>query len=371
MNSTIPLGDPVDARLPWIRKLHALDAAWGESVAGARLRALQTAGRRLGDALRSGPRVVAARSFDTSFAPYPVRFAFNGATLTTPRGLLLMKNRSILVQVKADGAVRNILFNPTDPLGSAKAPFFDKLAAESPAFLRKRYGAKPTPILDDLARVGLRGEDIDVIAFDHFHVQDLRATLGTAGIPGRFPRALLLAPRVEWADWDDVHPLQAPFYVKEGKRGIDPARVVLTDSDLWLGEGALLLRTPGHSSGNQTLFLHTESGVWGTCENGTSADSWAPTASRIPGLKRAATFFEQDVILNTNTPEFAGQQYTSMMLERSLVDRVQACPEFFQMLPSSEVTWSWLAPHVRPSMVFGGLRSGQVQPRAAVAGVAA
>jgi hypothetical protein len=367
MNKGLMLGEPVDARLPWIRKLHNLDAAWGESVAGNRLKALEQAGRALGEVLRERPQVVAARTFDTSAAPYPIRFAFNGAVLNTPRALLLIQNRALLVQVKADGAVRNILFNPLDPLGAAKAPFFDKLAQQAPAFLRKRYGARPTPILEDLAKVGLKGEDIDVIAYDHFHVQDLRPVLGTAELAGRFPRAILLAPRREWADWDALHPLQAPFYVADGKRGIDPARVVLTDHDLWLGEGALLLRTPGHSSGNQTLFVHTETGVWGTCENGTSADSWAPRASRIPGLKRAAEFFEQDVILNTNTPEFAGDQYTSMMLERAIVDRVRAAPEFVQMLPSSELTWSWLAPHVRPSMVFGGLSSGTIQPRAAQA----
>lgn len=364
--SSIRLGDPLDPRLPWIRRIRELDAAWGETTGGARLRSLERAGRALGDAVRSGGRVVAAQSFDTSLAPYPVRFAFNGATITTPRGLLIMQNRSVLLQVKADGAVRNILFNPTDPIGSSKAPFFAGLASEAPALFRKIYGAKPTRIVEQLAGVGLRPEDIDLIAFDHFHVQDLRPILGTVDQPGRFPNALLLAPRVEWADWGDLHPLQAPFFVADGRDGLDPRRVVLTDSDLSLGEGALLLRTPGHTSGNQTLFLHTDSGVWGTSENGTSADSWAPQHSRIPGLRRAAKFFGQDIILNTNTPELAGHQYTSMVLERAIVDRVKDRPGFCQMMPSSEVTWGWMAPYVRPSMVFGGLSSGRIQPRAAL-----
>ena len=32
----------------------------------------------------------------------------------------------------------------------------------------------------------------------------------------------------------------------------------------------MLIRTPGHTSGNQTLFIHTEQGVWGISENGTA-----------------------------------------------------------------------------------------------------
>jgi glyoxylase-like metal-dependent hydrolase (beta-lactamase superfamily II) len=361
MSPSLRPGAAIDRRLPWVRKLHGLDAAWAESTAGGRHAALLKAGRALGEDLRAGPRVRAVRSFDTSLAPYPVRFAFNGATLTTPGGLLLLHNRSVLVQTVADGGLRNILFNPLDPLGAARAPFFERLAAASPAFLRERYGARPTPILADLARLGLRAEDIDLIAFDHFHVQDLRPTMA------RFPRALLLAPWIEWQDWDQLHPLQAPFYVADGKQGIDLSRVVFTANDLWLGEGLLLLRTPGHSSGNQTLFVYCERGVWGTCENGTIADCWAPKASRIPGLRRAAEFFGHEVILNSNTPELLGHQYDSMMLERTLADRVPDAPEFVQMLPSSEVTPSWLAPHVRPSMRFGGLSCGAVQPRTPLA----
>jgi hypothetical protein len=179
----------------------------------------------------------------------------------------------------------------------------------------------------------------------------------------RFPNAYLLAPRCEWADWDDVHPFQAAWFIADGKKDVPEERVILTDDDLALGDGCLLLRTPGHTSGNQTLFVHAEQGVFGCSENGTAADNWSPSASRIAGLRRFARHQMLEVVLNANTPEMGIEQYTSMTLERTLVDRVAEAPSFVQMFPSSEVTPSLLAPGIRPTWTFGERTSGTVQTR--------
>src|SRR5690606_16995494 len=170
-------------------------------------------------------------------------------------------------------------------------------------------------------------------------------------------------PRREWVDWDDLHPLQSAWFIRDGKRGVPDERVVLTDGDVWLGPGAMLLSTPGHTSGNQTLFVHGEGGVFGCSENGCSADSWSPYESRIPGLRAHARTYGYEVILNANTPERAADQYTSMMLERSLVDRVHGAPEFVQMFPSSEVVPWALCPGVSPSMAFGAMDHGTLKTR--------
>jgi hypothetical protein len=69
-------------------------------------------------------------------------------------------------------------------------------------------------------------------------------------------------------------------------------------------------------------------------------------------------------MLNSNTPELAAEQYSSMLLERAIVDPARENPEFCQMFPSSEVTWSALAPHIRPTLSFAPLHSGQVVPSA-------
>ncbi|HMJ10286.1 MAG TPA: hypothetical protein VK524_02715 [Polyangiaceae bacterium] len=351
------LGGPVDARLPWIRTLHDLDAARGTGATAPRERAVAEAGRRLGDALRSGPKVVSVRTLPTSDAPYPVRFAFNGAT---PGALLIIKNRSLLVQVQVAGTIKNVLFNPTDGPANQRTPFYERLVQGAPEFLIRPFRPRPNRCAQQLAALGLTCADIDVIAFDHFHTQDLRPLLGTDTEPARFPNAYLLAPRVEWLDWDDLPQCQRAWFVPDGKRGVPLERVILTEGDLLLGAGALLLRTPGHTSGNQTLFVHAERGVFGTSENGTSADNWSPRHSRIPGLRRNARLLDLDVIINSNTPELCSEQYISMMLERAVVDRVPERPEFYQMFPSSEVTPHVIAPHIWPSLLFGDMNSGEV-----------
>jgi glyoxylase-like metal-dependent hydrolase (beta-lactamase superfamily II) len=362
--TTLRPGDPVDPRVPWIRKIHDLDAARAKSGAGARQREVERTGHTVGDALRSGGKVVSVRTLPTSAAPYPVRFAFNGATpAIAAAGLLMIQNRSLLVQVRTGDGVKNVLFNPTDGPANAATPFYVRLTGGTPAFLRERFLPPPNRCVERLAALGLAPEDIDVIAFDHFHTQDLRPLLGTAGTKARFPNAVLLAPRSEWLDWDDLPMIQRAWFVPDGKKGVPESRVVLTDSDLSLGEGLLLLRTPGHTTGNQTLFVHAENGVFGSSENGTCADNWAPHQSRILGLSRAARLLDLEVILNANTPELAAEQYTSMLLERAIVDRVPGAPEFFQMFPSSEVVRTWLAPHLEPTYSFGRMESGTIVAR--------
>lgn len=370
------LGDPIDPRLPWVRRLHNLDQAWSHGVSGPRLFALEQAGQRLGDALRAGPSVVSVRTLPLSTLLYPSKYAFQGAC-RVPAPFVVMTHRALLVQVRVEREVRNILFNPTSVDAALAAPFFRQLADRTGEWavknlLTKRFGS----VEEQLARLGLTPADIDVIAFDHFHVQDLRPLLGahaTGASPeqrGLYPRALLLAPRCEWNDWDQLHPLQQAWFVRDGKLGVPPERVVLTDGDLSLGPGALLLRTPGHTSGNQTLIVRTEAGVFGCSENGVSVDNWAPLESRIPGLREVALLQGLDVILNSNTPESGVQQYTSMMLERSLVDRLPEQPALFQMFPSSELTTSWFAPGIHPTRSLQERVSGQVvfsQPKRAAA----
>ena len=79
----------------------------------------------------------------------------------------------------------------------------------------------------------------------------------------------------------------------------------------------MLLRTPGHTTGNQTLFVNTGAGVWGVSENGTAADNWSPLDSKIPGLPAICRKQDLDIVLNANTPENGADQYTSMVLEKT------------------------------------------------------
>lgn len=361
---TLAFGSEVDARIPWVRKIHDLDAARATLSVGARQHAVERAGRGLGDALRAQSEVIGVRTLPTSPAPYPIRFAFNGTVpALAPGGLLVMQNRSLLVQLQTSDGIKNVLFNPTDGPTNQATPFYERLTQGTPEFLRSLFMPKPNRCAEQLAELGLSPADIDVIAFDHFHTQDLRPLLGSGSLTARFPNAILLAPRVEWNDWDDLPMMQRAWFVPDGKRGVPLAKVVFTDADLSLGEGALLLRTPGHTTGNQTLFVKTARGVFGSSENGTSADNWAPHHSRLPGVRKAARLLDLEVILNANTPELAAEQYTSMLLERAVVDRVSDRPEFFQMFPSSEVVHHMIAPHIKPTHSFGEITSGSIAGR--------
>jgi hypothetical protein len=313
--------------------------------------------------------VVSVRTLPTTSAPYPTRFAFNGAVPERfPLGLLMIQNRSLLIQVQTREGLKNVLFNPTDGPANQATPFYQRLTAPIPPFIAKAFSPKPNRCAEQLAALGLSTHDIHLIAFDHFHTQDLRPLLGVeagaqgaVGLAARFPNAYLLAPRIEWEDWDDLPMLQRAWFVADGKRGVPSERVVLFDADVSLGDGLMLLRTPGHTRGNQTLFAHADAGVFGCSENGTAVDNWCPKASRLPGLKRAAQLLDLDVVINSNTPELTVEQQSSMLLECAVVDRVPGKPELCQMVPSSEVSWSVLAPHITPTHSFGNLSSGEVR----------
>ncbi len=346
---------------PGVTRLTDLDDAWGVSHTGPRLRAVRVAAERLRERFASGARVVAVRTLPLTTLAYPTKYAFNAAAFS-PAPLVTMTHRCLFVQFMQDGALKNLLFNPSDIEGARKTPYFARLIEQFGERLSNLMAHTFDPIEAQLAAFGVRADDIDYVAFDHFHTQDLRRTLGTEDgrVPSRFPNATLLAPRCEWDDWDDLHPYQRAWFVKDGKLGVKRARVAFTEGDLALGDGLLLLRTPGHTSGNQTLFLNTGDGVWGVSENGTCADNWSPLDSRIPGLASMCRKNDLDLIVNANTPEGGSDQYTSMILERTLVDRVRRAPAFVQMFPSSEVTPTLLAPGLAPTLLHKEITSGDV-----------
>ncbi len=350
-----------DLSLPGLLVLPDFDDAWATPGHAAQLRAVVSAGSGFGERFAKGPQVVAVRSLPLTTLPYPTRYAFGGAAFS-PAPFVTMTHRCLLVQFMQRGEPKTLLFNPSDVEGARATPFFARLARDvgerASSWMAKRYDSIET----QLATFGLSAEDIDYVAFDHFHTQDLRGLLGTRDgkRKARFPNAVLLAPEVEWRDWDDLHPMQRAWFVHDGKSGVDESRVVFTSNDLLLGDGVAIVRTPGHTSGNQTLFVSTSRGVWGISENGTCVDNWSPAESKIPGLSFTAKTQDLDVVLNANTPELFARQYTSMMLEKSVVSRVARAPAFVQMLSSSEVTPSLTAPLLRPTLVHGGLTVGDV-----------
>ncbi len=345
------------------KRLHDLDEAWQIERTAPQLRAVVRAGESLGARFASGPRALAVRTLPLTTLPYPTRYAFGGAAFS-PAPFVTLTHRCLLVQFLQGGTPKNLLFNPTDIEAARATPFFARLAGHFGEALTRILAARFAPLEAQLASLGLRPSDIDYVAFDHFHTQDLRGLLGEGERPPRFPGATLLAPRNEWEDWDDLHPMQRAWFIRDGKKGVCTERVALIEGDLELGNGVMLLRTPGHTVGNQTLFVNTDNGVWGISENGTAADNWAPLESKIPGLSATCRLQELDVVLNSNTLEHHVLQYASMMLERSVASRVARAPGFVQMFPSSEVTPALSAVGLSPTLLHRAITCGELaRPR--------
>ena len=344
-----------------LERIPDLDEAWAVSRHGPQLRAVRRIAERLRDRFASGPRCVSVRTLPLSTLAYPTRYAFWAAAFA-PAPFVMMTHRCVLVQFQRGGELKNLLFNPTDVEAAKATPFFARFIESFGARMSDMVAGKFDSLESQLARFDVMPEDVDYVAFDHFHTQDLRGLLGTEDdlVAPRFPNAKLLAPKSEWEDWDDLHPMQKAWFVRDGKLGVRMKNVLLTAGDLALGDGVMLLRTPGHTAGNQTLFMNTESGVWGISENGTCADNWSPLESRIKGLSFLCKKQDLDVVLNANTPEFGALQYTSMIMERTIVDRVRRAPAFVQMFPSSEVTPSLLAPGLTPSLLHRAITHGEV-----------
>ena len=342
-----------------LERITDLDEAWAVKAHGPQLRAVRRAGERIRERFAAGPRCVSVRTLPISNLAYPSRFAFWSMALS-PAPYVMMSHRCLLVQFVQFGELKNLLFNPTDVEGAKATPYLARLIEMSGERVTKLLTGSFEPIESQLGKLGLTAGDIDYVAWDHFHTQDLRPILGTADRAARFPNAQLLAPKIEWDDWDDVHPLQRAWFVKDGKQGVKTEKVLFTEHDHALGDGVMLLRTPGHTTGNQTLFVNTESGVWGTSENGTSADNWSPHDSKIKGIASSCKRGDVDIVLNANTPELAALQYTSMILERTIVDRVKRAPAFVQMFPSSEITPSVIAPGLTPTLLHKSITHGIV-----------
>ena len=335
-----------------LRPLDALDAAWQVSPAGLRLEAVRDGARALRDRLHAGDPVRSVRTYDLITLPYPTRYGLGDAA-RSPLPYLMITNRMQLVTFVAGGQTMRLLVNPSDHERDAETPFFKRLAAPMPAWVNKLVAKRHSDVPSRLDQIGLRGDQIDYVTFDHLHTQDLRRLM-----LDWCPRAKLLIMKEELAIFERLHPLQTDWYLPNALAGIPTDRIVALDRDVLVGDGVALIRTPGHTIGNHSIVLHTDRGVWAISENGIACDNYLPEKSDLGGLAKTARATGVEVILNANTRELALDQYTSMVLEKNLVD---PCPDgsgFLQHFPSSELTAHPLLPGLHPTYSHGAITQG-------------
>jgi hypothetical protein len=376
----LPRLQPTD-RFPLLSPLmaargHEPGGPIGRIPPGAELDALREAVPDVRAEIIASGTPVGVTTCDLVTLPYPTAFGMWRAA-TSPAPFLWITNRMLVIQWEdSGGRTRTLLWEATDHERAEHTPYFAKLAARNPLpqrLIATRHGS----VLGHLKALGIDPADVDYLAFDHLHTQDVRRLIGTTrpapdlGSPHEpiepwFPNAVLLTQAREWEAIRHLHPLQAPWYQPDTYLHLPPDRLALIDGDILLGPGVALIETPGHTAGNQSLVLHTDRGLWTSSENGVAAESWAPAASRIAGLRRWSVEWGQRVILNANTIEFAAWQYNSMVVEAAIADPT---PDgvFPQCFPSSELTAHPMAPMLRPTYHHGAIEHGRVRGGAVVA----
>lgn len=314
----------------------------------------------------------AARSLVT--LPYPRRFGLWEAC-RVPVPFVWMTNRMFVIQWEQDGVTKTLVAEPSDYELGVDTPFLAK-SIDSLPMGRERaldtFFTRHAQVSERLTALGIAPEDVDYVAFDHLHTQDIRRLVGTTGpapdlgfhdgpVPPLFPNAQLIVQEDELAHVRDVHPFQARFHQSWTYRDIDESRLLPVRGDVLLGPGVALLRSPGHTLGNHTLVVNTERGIYTSSENGIAVDSWAPEHSRIPGVAKWAREWGYEVVMNFNTPEYASWQYNSMIKEKLIADPIPERPELPQVLPSSELTHHRLAPRIKPVYEHGDVTLGTMR----------
>jgi hypothetical protein len=353
-----------------IRPFHDFDEANAVWPRGDRLDTIRDAAGEFRRRFKDQGQVRAVRTVDLVAAGYPTKFALAGAA----RGLnpfINITNRLVVVQFEDFGGETRILaWEPTIPEGSQEAPFYAQLLERYGEYLSEKVFAKYYNTVEEaLALCGLEPGDVDYVAFDHQHVQDMRILMGTTKpIEGEseprkpfFPNAKFVCQRKELDTFKSMHPMQWAWYVPGGMDDVIDDNLVLVDGDVELGVGVALLWTPGHTDGNQSLVINTPDGIWVSSENGVCADSWHPHLSKIPGIRSYAEFFNREVVLNSNTLEDSIDQYDSMVKEKALADANATDPRFLNVFPSSEMASFRRQWPVVPTFVYGGIDYGRIE----------
>jgi len=310
-------------------------------------------------------------TYDLVSLPYPTRFGLFRAALS-PSPYLTITNRLMVIRWKEpDGRPRTLLFEPSDVELGGNTPYFARLARRTekmPKLLQGLLVRYHGTVLEHLQRVGVRPEEVDYLTFDHLHTQDVRRWIGTNGpaanisparpVEAAFPNAKLIVQRTELESLRNLHPLQRPWYQPDTYTDLRQDALLPIEGDVLLGPGVALLSTPGHTIGNHSLVLNTSTGIWVSSENVIATECITPEHSRIPGVRRHAENWGQELVLNANTIEATAEQYNSIVKEKSIADPSRVDSRFLQYFPSSELTANRANPGTAPTFVHLGIRHG-------------
>lgn len=348
--------------LPGSRAIADVDDGWREPRPATRLEEMRARARAFAPVFRRDGAVRAIRTAELAHFPYPISFGLWQAAPNKAKYLTMRNRMNVIEYEDFAGEIRTLLVNPTEHDLSARAPFFEKARREILPFVRPEHLRRIPGPLAKLKKLGVDPAKIDYITFDHLHVQDLRrALVGEEGRPPLYPNAKLLVNRRELETLSDLHPLQRPWWIPEALDGVAREKIVALEGSIWLGRGLALVFTPGHTLGNHSIVFNAPGrGVFAVSENGICPDSYLPRASKLKSLRDYAETYGAEVVLNANSVESIFSQYTSMIVEKELVDRGDAGGEVPNIFNSSPFVRSPLAWGIGPSFASRPIQAGEL-----------
>jgi len=118
---------------------------------------------------------------------------------------------------------------------------------------------RPEGLLEDLAALGVKPEDVTTVACTHLHFDHCGGgtTRGEdGGVKPTFPQAHYLIRRTEWEDAHHANVRNRASYIPDNYDPIEKAgQLILHDDDVEILPGVTLRNLPGHTRGHQGVFF--------------------------------------------------------------------------------------------------------------------
>jgi glyoxylase-like metal-dependent hydrolase (beta-lactamase superfamily II) len=128
---------------------------------------------------------------------------------------------------------------------------------------RAQRGVRGDPILPSLRAAGYDPATVDLVALSHLHFDHAGGLLTAAG-ERAFPRARVVAQRLEWDSALGTNPRLQASYDQDELRLVEPwARAMSADGETELLPGVSVMRTGGHTGGHQAIVVRGPAGIVG------------------------------------------------------------------------------------------------------------
>jgi glyoxylase-like metal-dependent hydrolase (beta-lactamase superfamily II) len=159
-------------------------------------------------------------------------------------GLMVMSLGALLVRTAGKQVMVDLGWGPTDFM-----------------YTDGTGGIKGGALIDNLAKLGVRPDDIDAVVFSHLHRDHTGWIVdpATSGVEGQtakalFPRATHYLAEAEWDYWYSLEAGAGPAPSSEQMEVLHPLISLVEDGDTPI-PGIDIMATPGHTPGHLSFVL--------------------------------------------------------------------------------------------------------------------